>query len=69
MIDIPIFVCILATSQGAEYKVFCTSILCILSGTFVFPHILLCICEVKTLPTVYFHGVLQALTKSLCVST
>ena len=40
-----------------------------LPGTFVFPHILLCIYEVKTRPTLYFHSFLQFITKSLCVST
>jgi hypothetical protein len=30
---------------------------------------LLCIYEVKTRPTLYFHSFLQILTKSLCVST
>ena len=40
-----------------------------ISGISVFPHILLCIYEVKTRPTLYFHSFLQFLTKSLCVST
>jgi hypothetical protein len=35
----------------------------------MFPHNLLCIYEVKTRPTLYFHSFLQFLTKSLCVST